>query len=83
LILKEKFTTPLSFKTKIFSKNYFDFVVEEKIVVELKRSERFAKQHYDQINQYLRISGLKLGLLITFTQQGVRFKRVLNIYPRS
>ena len=72
---------PLVFKEEKISKNYFDFLIDEKIIVDLKRSDQFAKKHFDQLNHYLRISNLKLGLLISFTQQGVRFKRVVNLKP--
>src|SRR5882724_5883130 len=44
---------PFIFKNEIIGKNYFDFLVEEKIVVELKRSDHFSKNHFDQVNHYL------------------------------
>ena len=70
---------PVIFKGATIGKNYFDFLIDKKIVVELKRSDYFSKSHFEQVNHYLRISNYKLGLLISFTTNGVRFKRVLNI----
>ena len=76
---KSELYHPLIFKRQNLEKNYFDFLVEECIVVELKRSDYFSKSHFDQLNHYLNISKLKLGLLISFTSSGVRFKRVVNL----
>ena len=79
LRFKSELYHPLIFKQKNLEKNYFDFLVEECIVVELKRSDYFSKSHFDQLNHYLKIAKLKLGLLISFTSSGVRFRRVLNL----
>ncbi|MEO6883953.1 MAG: GxxExxY protein [Bacteroidia bacterium] len=69
----------IKFENKIIGKNYFDFLVDSKIVVEIKSTDRFSKSHYDQLLNYLIISKLKLGILISFGRNEVKFKRVLNI----
>ncbi len=76
---KEQIYHPLIFKDENLKKNYFDFLVEEKVIVELKRSDYFSRKHFEQLNHYLRISKLQLGLLVSFTSHGVRFKRVVNL----
>ncbi len=43
-----------------------DLIIEDKIVVELKSVERLAEVHHKQILSYLRVTNLKLGLLINF-----------------
>ncbi len=43
-----------------------DVVVERKVVVELKSVEVIAKSHPKTVLTYVRISGMKLGLLINF-----------------
>ncbi len=43
-----------------------DFVVERSVIVELKAMEAVADLHRAQLLSYLRLSGLKLGLLINF-----------------
>lgn len=58
--------------------NYiFDFVIDDKVVVELKVGTRFKKRDYEQVKGYLIQSGLKLGMLIRFDESGVTFARVL------
>jgi GxxExxY protein len=43
-----------------------DFVVERVVIVELKAMESTQEVHRAQLISYLRLSGLKLGLLINF-----------------
>jgi len=71
---------PLKFKGKTIGKNFLDFVVDSKIVVELKKDNRFSKSHIDQVLNYLRTSNLKLAILINFGKEGVSFKRIINIH---
>jgi len=57
-----------------------DFIVEDCIVLELKAVDMLNDQHASQLLTYLRLTGLRLGLLINFNQatlaKGVR--RVIN-----
>lgn len=69
---------PLKFKDKIIGKNFFDFLVDEKVIVELKKDNRFSKQHIDQVKEYLNVSNLKLAILINFTRTEVLHKRIIN-----
>ena len=69
---------PISFRGKLIGKNYFDFLVEGKIVVELKKDMRFSKSHMDQVLGYLQKSGLELAILINFGKEGVYTTRVIN-----
>src|SRR5262252_5049855 len=43
-----------------------DLVVNERVVVELKSVERFSSVHESQLLTYLRLSKLRVGLLINF-----------------
>jgi GxxExxY protein len=85
LALKEKmlnFTEqlyyPVKYNNVTIAKNFFDFCIEEKIVVELKSTSRFTKANYDQALNYLTVSNYKLALLIAFGIEDVRCKRVVN-----
>jgi GxxExxY protein len=76
---KEQVYYPLKFKDEIIGKFFFDFLVDEKVIVELKKDNRFSKQHIDQVLGYLKVSDLKLAMLINFTKTGVIYKRILNV----
>jgi GxxExxY protein len=69
---------PVMYNNVVVGKNFFDFYVEEKIVVELKSASRFTKPNYDQVLNYLTVSNMKLALLISFGKEEVRCKRVVN-----
>ena len=80
IAIKEQVYYALEFKEKLIGKSYFDFLIDDKIVVEIKQGNHFSKGHFDQITRYLKVSNLKLGLLINFAPNGVQVKRILNLY---
>ena len=43
-----------------------DLLIENKVIVEVKSIENLAPVHYAQLLTYLKLSDLKLGLLINF-----------------
>lgn len=67
-------------RDKVVAKRYFDFIIEDKIVVEVKIGYDNYRDACNQIFEYLKSSGLKLGLIIRFTKDGVKTKRIPNIY---
>lgn len=57
----------ISFRGKRFDEGFrADLVVEGLVLVELKSLEALARVHRKQVLTYLRLSQLKLGLLINF-----------------
>lgn len=76
---KENLFSPVRFQLVTVRKNFFDFLLDEKIVVEIKSADRFVKANFDQLLNYLVVSNLKLGILISFGRSEVKYKRVLNI----
>ncbi len=58
---------PISFRGKRFDEGFrADFVVANLVLVELKSIESLARVHCKQVLTHLRLSNLKLGLLINF-----------------
>ena len=43
-----------------------DIIIDNKLILELKSVETLAEVHYKQLLTYLRLTKLKLGLLINF-----------------
>ena len=60
-----------------------DFVVEGKILVELKAVSRLEDVHLAQALNYLRIYNLEIGLLINFGTKSMEFKRLILSNPKS
>jgi GxxExxY protein len=57
-----------------------DLVVQDKVIVELKSIEEIAPVHKNQLLTYLRLSGLRLGLLINFNVDYIKdgITRIVN-----
>lgn len=55
LSFKDEVYYPVEYKKVIVGRNYFDFLVEDKIVVEIKSMARFSKAHFDQTSNYLNV----------------------------
>lgn len=70
---------PLRYNGKVIGRKRLDFLVEEKVVVELKRGDAFSKTHIDQVVEYLRTQHLNLAILVNFGSRGVLFKRIVNL----
>src|SRR4051812_28894379 len=51
---KEQVHYALRFQGESIGKGYCDFVVDNKVIVELKRNPHFSKANIDQVNRYLR-----------------------------
>lgn len=57
-----------------------DLLVNSKVIIEIKSVENLAPVHYAQTLTYLKLSGLKLGLLINFNTKLLRdgIHRIVN-----
>jgi len=57
-----------------------DLIVENKVIIELKSVEAIAPVHPKQLLTYLKITGLKLGLLINFNEKLIKdgITRIVN-----
>ena len=83
LKFSQQINFPLRYCNKIIGRKYLDFLIEGKIVIEIKKSGRFSKTHIDQVMEYLRLSNLRLAILINFGTYGVTFKRIVNFSKDS
>ncbi|MHC5083845.1 MAG: GxxExxY protein [Planctomycetota bacterium] len=60
-------TLPLIYKGQRLEQTYKpDFICYDKIIVELKAVKEFASEHKAQVINYLKATGMKLGLLVNF-----------------
>lgn len=56
---------------------YADLVVEDKVIVEVKAVENIDDIHRAQLLNYLRISGLRVGLIINFAKPKLQYERFI------
>ena len=79
IVYAEQEYSPINYDGKNIGKYFFDFLVDGKIVVELKTREYFLRKDIQQIYSYLKNENLQLGILAHFTRSGIRHKRIVNI----
>jgi len=58
-------------------KFYADFIVFDKIILEVKGISGLTDEHIAQTMNYVKVSGLHLGLLVNFGQQSLVSKRII------
>ncbi|PIR96202.1 MAG: GxxExxY protein [Candidatus Doudnabacteria bacterium CG10_big_fil_rev_8_21_14_0_10_42_18] len=75
----EQVAVPLSYNEATIGRYFLDFIVENKVVLEIKKHNNFGNKNIEQLLSYLKVKKLKLGLLINFIKIGVRIKRIVNL----
>lgn len=67
-------------KDKTNSGNVADFLIENKIILEIKAKDFISKEDYNQTKRYLHSSNIDLGLIVNFRNKYLKPKRVLNTF---
>jgi GxxExxY protein len=63
---------PMIYESKVIGIGYrIDLLVENKVLIELKSVENLMEVHHKQVITYLKLSGLKLGLLVNFNSADI------------
>lgn len=68
----------LNYRDKEIGRYFLDFVIDNKVIVELKVRPRLGYIHIKQVMDYLKTTGCKLAILIYFTRDGVKYRRIVN-----
>lgn len=68
---------PVKYRNRRVGTYVADLVVEDQVIVELKAVEALTRAHTAQVVNYLKASGLSVGLLLNFGQPRVEVRRVL------
>jgi len=67
----------VSYKAHIVGEYIADILVEEKVIVEIKAVEKLEKIHEAQLLNYLRATGVRVGLLVNFRHPKAEVKRLV------
>ena len=81
LLVERQRPMPITYDGILFEEGYrADLLVESKVIVELKSVAAVSAVHAKQVLTQLRLSGLKLGLLINFSEPHLKngIKRIIN-----
>lgn len=68
----------LLYGDKVIGKYFLDFLIKDKIVLEMKVAKFFHKDDIKQVLGYLKSKNLEFGILVNFRKDKLEYKRVLN-----
>ena len=75
LKVQEQLVAPLVSAGKSIGRYYLDFLIDNKIVLELKVANQVYPKHLKQVLGYLKANNLKLGILAVFHQRRRHYKK--------
>jgi len=80
---KVQVALPMTYQTVKVDVGYrLDVVVEDKVFIEIKSVENLMDVHHKQVITYLKLSGMRLGLLVNFNSADISksiFRKVTGL----
>ena len=74
----EQVRTDFNYNGQRIGRYYLDFIIDHKIALEIKTTPSFSRKDIMQVLNYLKQSGLKLGILASLNRNQIIFKRILK-----
>ena len=71
------------YKEKVVGEYIADLLVEDKVIVELKTVENIDKVHEAQLLNYLKATGIRIGILVNFKHPKAEIKRMVLDLPEG
>jgi len=83
--LEAKSQVPIKvfYKGNVVGEYIADILVEDKVIVELKTVEMIDKVHEAQLLNYLKATGIQIGLLVNFRHTKAEIKRMVLHFPED
>jgi len=78
ILAAREYEMPIYYKEQQIGTRRVDFLIDEKISVELKALTKLEDVHLAQAINYLEAYDLEIGLLINFGAKSLEFKRLIN-----
>ncbi len=69
---------PVHYKGQLVGEYRADFVVDGKIIVEIKVASAITSEHESQALNYLAVTGHRLAIIINFGAESLQHKRVIK-----
>ena len=67
----------VSYKGNLVGSYYADIIVEDTVLLELKAIDQVQNVHKAQMINYMKATGIKVGLLVNFKQPKAEIKRIV------
>ena len=68
----------IKYEGKVIGKYFLDFLVDGQVAVELKIRNELYQAHISQLLNYIKAENLPVGLLLAYSKDGVKVKRLAN-----
>jgi len=68
----------VSFNSENLGEFFVDFVIDRKVIVELKKVWRITQDEVKQALRYLDALNLRLGIIANFKHKRLEYRRILN-----
>ncbi|MBI4992933.1 MAG: GxxExxY protein [Candidatus Magasanikbacteria bacterium] len=75
---KREYALSAANQVEHYGRHRVDFLIDNKIVLEIKHKNYLVKNDYYQLRRYLQVLNLSLGILVNFREERLHPKRILN-----
>ena len=73
---QSQFPLAVSFRGQVVGQFYADILVEDKVILELKAVTALSPAHQAQVINYLKATGIDVGLLVNFGRPKIEYRRL-------
>ena len=83
--LKAENQVPLmvKFRGEVVGEFFVDILVNEKVLIELKVANSLSKENFAQVINYLKATGIEVGLLVNFGTPKIEYRRFTNKFNET
>lgn len=74
---EKQFPLKIYFKNQVVGEYYPDIIVDDKVIIELKATEKIIDAHKAQTLNYLKGTRLKVALIINFGKEKLEYERMV------
>jgi GxxExxY protein len=78
LAVERQITVKVSFRGVVVGDFTADMIIEGKVLLELKAADALSNQHFAQLLNYLKATGIDVGMAINFGTPKIQFRRFDN-----
>ena len=73
----------VNYKGQRVGEYFADILVEDRVIIELKTAKKIEKIHEAQLLNYLKATGIQVGLLVNFRHSKAEIKRLVLDLPEG
>lgn len=73
-----EFPIDIKYNNKIIGSHKLDFIIEDKVILELKTIPEITNKSFTQLLAYLKSTGKKVGILANFRTDRLTYRRLIN-----